>query len=81
VPTCQAAAVLDAGLDFVEEVAAASLPLDELEVEDDESEPLVPLEPFADESPPLVLVDEESPVSLGRCWVDPPEELDRLSFL
>ncbi|ETA02021.1 hypothetical protein ThrDRAFT_02556 [Frankia casuarinae] len=69
--------MLEAGVDVVEE--AVAVPPDE--VEDDESEltELLVLPPdVASLLPPVAVA---SPTSLGRCCVDPPEELDRLSFL
>ncbi len=69
--------MLEAGADVVEE--AVAVPPDE--VEDDESElaELLVLPPDVASLPLLVAV--ASPMSLGRCCADPPEELDRLSFL
>ncbi|SNQ49927.1 conserved hypothetical protein [Frankia canadensis] len=70
----QAAAVLEAVL-AVEEDAAAPLPAPEADdasavVDEDESPDEEALELMA-----------SMVVSFGRCCVDPPEELERLSFL
>ncbi|MCL9794729.1 hypothetical protein [Frankia sp. AgKG'84/4] len=76
-PVGQAAAVLEAVLVLVlaEDEAGVPLPAAAPDEESDEESPLVDVE--------LVLLElAASPaVSFGRCWVAPPEEPDRLSFL
>lgn len=81
VAAVQAAAVLEVEGDELPAPLPAVTPVDEDDDESDEDDEDVslPLEPPASELEPAPV---DSPgVSFGRCWTDPPDELERLSFL